>query len=89
MLEEDLQKHRSEWVRLASEPLYLIGDRKPSWTFTVLGDAEGYTPALEFVESILPTDLPDIAFIQKLLVPEYPAVQPPAGSEASDSRTER
>lgn len=65
-------KSREEWEKLTAEPLHLIGKRAPIWHHTVLGGEDGYTPALEFLENILPAELPETAYIQKLLVPEYP-----------------
>jgi ATP-dependent DNA helicase RecQ len=71
MLEET--KHQQVWENLSSEPLWLIGDKPPNWEGRIRGDdATGYNPALKFFDSILPQDISEIAYIQHLLVPEYP-----------------
>ena len=65
--------HHQVWANLSAGPLWLIGDKTPDWQHTIRGDdATGYNPALQFFNSILPGELPEIAHIQHLLVPEFP-----------------
>ena len=62
-----------EWEKLAAEPLCLIDENRPIWHNTIRGDNDtGYNPAAEFFFEVLPEKLPEISFIQNLLVPEYP-----------------
>lgn len=69
----DETNHYQVWKHLSSEPLYLIGERPPEWGRTIRGDeATGYNPALDFFDTLLPNELPEAAFIQQLLVPEFP-----------------
>ncbi|MCX7567138.1 DEAD/DEAH box helicase [Sulfitobacter sp. F26169L] len=49
-----------------------MSDRPPVWDETIRGARDGYNPAYEFIESIVPLELGPWAFIQALLVPEYP-----------------
>lgn len=65
-------EHASEWEDLVREPLHLIGGTDQVWNMTVLGATDGYNPALKFIEDIMPTKLRDLAFIQRLIVPEFP-----------------
>ncbi|AML52830.1 DEAD/DEAH box helicase [Falsihalocynthiibacter arcticus] len=57
---------------LSKEQLVLIGGKAPDWSQTIKGNNEGYNPAKEFFEDILPHELGDFAFVQCLIVPEYP-----------------
>jgi ATP-dependent DNA helicase RecQ len=69
----DETKHREEWASLSADPLWLIGNSPPNWQHTIRGNEKtDYKPALSFLEKTLPTAMPEIAFIQKLLVPEFP-----------------
>lgn len=66
-------KHHQAWESLSSEPLWLIGDKPPYWENSIRGDdATGYNPALQFFDSVLPNDISDVAYIQRLIVPEFP-----------------
>ena len=66
-------KYREEWASLSAEPLWLIGDSPPDWQHTIRGNGTtGYNPALRFFQSILPSEIPEVAYIQHLLVPEFP-----------------
>ena len=66
-------KQFEEWATISAEPLCLIGDNPPDWRHTIRGNGEtGYNPALRFFESILPNEVPEVAYIQHLLVPEFP-----------------
>ena len=72
LLVSDERKHSSEWSALFSEPLVLVNDTARDWRQSIRGAPDGYNPALEFFEALLPIQLPDWAFIQQLIIPEYP-----------------
>ena len=72
LLVSDDCKHSSEWSALFSEPLVLVNDAARDWRQSIRGAPDGYNPALEFFEALLPIQLPDWAFIQQLIIPEYP-----------------
>lgn len=73
LMTPDETNHDQAWKNLSSEPLWLIGDKPPAWGPTILGDdTTGYNPALKFFDRILPHEIPEVAFIQHLLVPEFP-----------------
>lgn len=61
-----------DWTKMSQEPLVLVSDRPPVWRETIRGASNGYNPALEFLEGIIPIELGPWAFIQSLLVPECP-----------------
>lgn len=86
------EKHRGEWERMAQQPLFLIGSTFPDWHERVRGAPDGYNPALEFIEAILPTRLAGWAFIQQLIVPEYPLFRllnaPGSVANANDERVD-
>jgi ATP-dependent DNA helicase RecQ len=69
----DRTTHHEAWANLSAEPLCLIGDKPPHWQHTIRGDgATGYNPAWQFFNTILPNEMPEVAYIQHLLVPEFP-----------------
>lgn len=69
----DETKHRERWANISAEPLWLIGDGSPDWQHTIRGDGHtGYCPALQFFDSVLPIEIREAAFIQRLIVPEFP-----------------
>lgn len=72
LLVPDDPKHSSEWPALFSEPLVLVNDANRNWRQSIRGASDGYNPALEFFEALLPIHLHDWGFVQQLIIPEYP-----------------
>jgi ATP-dependent DNA helicase RecQ len=66
------EKHSNEWDSLSREALFLVGDGHRMWDQTIRGAPDGYNPALEFFDAILPIQLPEWAVIQQLIIPEFP-----------------
>jgi len=64
--------HTSEWDALFNDPLVLVNDACRDWRQSIKGAPDGYNPALEFFEAILPIQLREWGFIQQLIIPEYP-----------------
>lgn len=61
-----------DWDKVPKEPLVLISSSPVDWCETVRGAPDGYNPALEFLQGILPTVLGQWSFVTNLIVPEYP-----------------
>lgn len=59
------------WETLIQEPLHLVDQNAVDWRDRIKGGEDGYRPALEFFEVILPEQLPKWAFVQQLIVAEY------------------
>lgn len=72
LLDPSKEENFPDWGEVFRTPLFLVGDVEPVWEHTIRGAPDGYNPALEFFDTILPICLPDWAFIRKLLIPEYP-----------------
>lgn len=72
MLVPDGRRQASEWDALFTGPLALINDARRDWRKSIRGAPDGYNPALEFFEAILPIELRNWGFVQQLVVPEYP-----------------
>ncbi len=60
------------WSDMPKDPLALVSHRLAVWDKTVAGASDGYNPALEFLDHIVPNHLGEWAFIRQLIVPEFP-----------------
>ncbi|ATF92763.1 DEAD/DEAH box helicase [Cedecea neteri] len=61
-----------QWEELAKSALLLSTENHPYWGATIPGGDDGYNPALEFFDEIIPNHLKGWAFVRGLMVPEYP-----------------
>lgn len=61
-----------EWAELSHDPLSLVDASFRTWDQTVRGAPDGYNPALQFLNEIIPAELPQWSFIKQLIIPEYP-----------------
>jgi ATP-dependent DNA helicase RecQ len=80
MLVPDRRRHGSEWDALFTDPLLLVNDARRDWRQSIKGAPDGYNPALEFFEAILPIQLREWGFVQQLIIPEYPLFRRLGGS---------
>ena len=60
------------WEAVNQAPLFLLDTTTPSWTETIRGGFGGYNPAKHFFEEQLELALGKLAFVKRLMVPEYP-----------------
>lgn len=60
-----------DWDTVPQDPLLLMGNSQRLWKDTIKGSENGGNPALEFFDEVLPSELPQWAFVRQLIVPEF------------------